>query len=267
MLVSQLENELFTAEVEGKGEGEGEEKEGMSTLRSVLMSDKSRVRALQEAEALSKVMDAADGVDADAENTAGDDDDAALVKLAEVVAYIHLARRRDELEEAKRFSLRRSGARGADARKALIQAEKDLEEAKSVHQALASRTNTSEGEKKFTMPFELASRDWRAEAADLYAAAQSSLEELEQTTAEARCESILKGLGFSSSQIYAPYKTLSGGWKSRASLASALLKQADCLLLDEPSNYLDLPAVLYLQNFIQASPKTVVLVSHDREVS
>ncbi|KAL9937055.1 hypothetical protein V8E36_004290 [Tilletia maclaganii] len=88
---------------------------------------------------------------------------------------------------------------------------------------------------------------------------------MDASAAPARARQILSGLGFSEQRIDAPYTTLSGGWRSRASLASALTQQANILLLDEPVNYLDLPAVLFLQRFIQQRETAVVVVSHDRE--
>lgn len=63
----------------------------------------------------------------------------------------------------------------------------------------------------------------------------------------------------------APYASLSGGWKSRTSLASALLQPTHVLLLDEADNYLDLPAVIWLQGYIQSLPHSVITISHDRE--
>jgi ATPase subunit of ABC transporter with duplicated ATPase domains len=66
-----------------------------------------------------------------------------------------------------------------------------------------------------------------------------------------------------------PLKELSGGWKMRCILASVLLQDADIMILDEPTNFLDLLGILWLQKHLvdlrENSPKTVVIVSHDRD--
>lgn len=106
----------------------------------------------------------------------------------------------------------------------------------------------------------------------------------------AEAATILSGLGFSQSMIDGPYSALSGGWKSRCSLAGSLLIQSDVLLLDEPSNFLvspfenrpicwgkggaplielldglqDLDATLWLERHLQAQTRTVVITSHDQ---
>jgi ATPase subunit of ABC transporter with duplicated ATPase domains len=82
--------------------------------------------------------------------------------------------------------------------------------------------------------------------------------------AEARALKVLQGLQFTPEMIKKPTKDLSGGWRMRTSLASALFVQPDVLLLDESTNFLDFPSILWLENYLKTYPHTVVIVSHDR---
>jgi ATP-binding cassette subfamily F protein 3 len=79
-----------------------------------------------------------------------------------------------------------------------------------------------------------------------------------------RIERVLHGLGFDESAFEQDVSTLSGGQKNRALLAQLLLSGADILLLDEPSNHLDIEATEWLEGFLQQSKQAVILVSHDR---
>lgn len=93
---------------------------------------------------------------------------------------------------------------------------------------------------------------------------QSKLSEMESDKAESRAASILAGLGFSVERQQYPTKTFSGGWRMRLALARALFCEPDLLLLDEPSNMLDVPSITFLSNYLQGYPSTVLVVSHDR---
>ncbi|MBN8806633.1 MAG: ABC-F family ATP-binding cassette domain-containing protein [Sphingomonas sp.] len=84
-------------------------------------------------------------------------------------------------------------------------------------------------------------------------------------TAPSRAAQILVGLGFDEAAQHRPLDSFSGGWKMRVALASLLFSQPDLLLLDEPSNHLDLEAVLWLEDFLKSYPATIVLVSHERD--
>jgi ATP-binding cassette, subfamily F, member 3 len=84
-------------------------------------------------------------------------------------------------------------------------------------------------------------------------------------TAPARAAQILVGLGFDEEAQGRPLDSFSGGWRMRVALASLLFSQPDILLLDEPSNHLDLEAVLWLEDFLKSYPATILLVSHERD--
>lgn len=84
-------------------------------------------------------------------------------------------------------------------------------------------------------------------------------------TAPSRAAQILSGLGFDEAAQQRPLSSFSGGWRMRVALASLLFSQPDLLLLDEPSNHLDLEAVMWLENFLRSYPATILLVSHERD--
>ncbi|MET4664436.1 ABC-F family ATP-binding cassette domain-containing protein [Sphingomonas sp. PvP056] len=85
-------------------------------------------------------------------------------------------------------------------------------------------------------------------------------------TAPARAARILVGLGFDEEMQGRPLDSYSGGWKMRVALASLLFSEPDLLLLDEPSNHLDLEATLWLENFLKSYPAMMVVISHERDL-
>ena len=79
-----------------------------------------------------------------------------------------------------------------------------------------------------------------------------------------RCKGILKNLGLPEAFWDKPVSSLSGGQKTRLSLACLLLRDPDILMLDEPTNHLDTDALFWLESYLKASRKTVLVISHDR---
>ncbi|MDR2778764.1 MAG: ABC-F family ATP-binding cassette domain-containing protein [Puniceicoccales bacterium] len=84
-------------------------------------------------------------------------------------------------------------------------------------------------------------------------------------SAEARASSILDGLGFRQGDFHKKLKEFSGGWQVRASLAATLFAPSDCLLLDEPSNHLDLETAMWLENFLGKTNKMILMISHEKQ--
>ncbi len=81
---------------------------------------------------------------------------------------------------------------------------------------------------------------------------------------ELKTATVLQGLGFKQADFNRPTETFSGGWQMRIALAKLLLHQPNLLLLDEPTNHLDLEARNWLEEYLNAYPHAVILVSHDR---
>ena len=92
----------------------------------------------------------------------------------------------------------------------------------------------------------------------------AQLPDAERDSMRWRAETLLTSMGLSEQEAGLPAATLSGGQHTRLLLARALINEPDLLLLDEPSNHLDLPTLLWLEQFLQRWPGNFVLVSHDR---
>ena len=95
--------------------------------------------------------------------------------------------------------------------------------------------------------------------------AQSRFEELDGYALDARAREILAGLGFTQEMMDGDVGNLSGGWKMRVALARILLMRPDVMLLDEPSNHLDLESIIWLEQFLRAFKGALLMTSHDRE--
>ena len=95
---------------------------------------------------------------------------------------------------------------------------------------------------------------------------QTRLVDIDAHSAPARAAAILNGLGFSTAEQARPCSEFSGGWRMRVALAATLFAAPDLLLLDEPTNYLDLEGTLWLEDHLANYPRTVIVISHDRDL-
>ncbi|CAM5410546.1 putative ABC transporter ATP-binding protein YheS OS=Afipia felis OX=1035 GN=yheS_1 PE=3 SV=1 [Afipia felis] len=95
---------------------------------------------------------------------------------------------------------------------------------------------------------------------------QTRLVDIEAHSAPARAAAILSGLGFSAADQLRACQEFSGGWRMRVALAATLFAAPDLLLLDEPTNYLDLEGTLWLEDHLAHYPRTVIVISHDRDL-
>ena len=93
---------------------------------------------------------------------------------------------------------------------------------------------------------------------------QTRLADIDAWSAEARAATILNGLGFDKNKQKLACSEFSGGWRMRVALAAVLFSKPDLLLLDEPSNYLDLEGSIWLEAYISKYPSTIIIISHDR---
>lgn len=87
---------------------------------------------------------------------------------------------------------------------------------------------------------------------------------IEEINYEAEVEKVLKGLGFEREDFTRPTSEFSGGWRMRIELAKILLKKPDLILLDEPTNHMDIESIQWLEEFLVTQAKAVIVISHDR---
>ncbi len=92
------------------------------------------------------------------------------------------------------------------------------------------------------------------------------LHAIDAYSAPSRAARILSGLGFDEAAQNRAIESFSGGWRMRIALAALLFSRPDVLLLDEPSNYLDLEAVLWLESFLRSYRGTLLVISHERDL-
>ncbi len=98
-----------------------------------------------------------------------------------------------------------------------------------------------------------------------YGEVQGRFQDLDGYALDARAREVLAGLGFSQEMMEGDVGALSGGWKMRVGLARILLMRPDAMLLDEPSNHLDLESLIWLEQFLKGYEGALLMTSHDRE--
>ncbi|KAK9351783.1 P-loop containing nucleoside triphosphate hydrolase protein, partial [Lipomyces doorenjongii] len=209
---------------------------GSSTvLQYVLESDKYRNELLSQHDLLSHALN----------------DTTDSLSVVRVMRQIRHDRLLKEFSYVEKMARLRSGARGLQARKELIAMEKKVSESSALLLAKPSSSTLQQDSQ---------------EAVDILSQLQSELDMMQATDLEAKARTVLSGLGFNEERIKASVRTLSGGWQMRLLLAAALVKASDVLILDEPTNYLDLLGIIWLQKYMESinSDTTVVIVSHDR---
>jgi len=91
------------------------------------------------------------------------------------------------------------------------------------------------------------------------------MEELDESTFESKAATILHGLGFTKESMFKKTKDLSGGWRMRVSLAKALFVRPTLLLLDQPTNHLDLGACVWLEEYLKSYNRILLLISHSQD--
>ncbi|KAJ6259943.1 hypothetical protein Dda_5587 [Drechslerella dactyloides] len=212
-----------------------------TTLDYVLRSDARREQALRDVAFLSKALDDT------------------TTPFAAVHAYrtLNHARLERELARAKLIADRRSGARGWDARKALNKMEEEV---------LASQVSLAAISDETALPASTIEEETRL-AVTLLDELQSYLDATAASQSAVRARGILRGLRFTDDRIDGLFSALSGGWRTRALLAAALFQKTDVLMLDEPTNYLDLPSIIWLEHYLSDAldpATTLVVVTHDR---
>ncbi|KAK0467323.1 ATP-binding cassette, sub-family F, member 3 [Desarmillaria tabescens] len=203
----------------------------------VISSDSRRQRALKDVQALSEALESISPLD--------------IVTTVRKIEHDQLERKLAEMKEIASY---RSGARGAKARKELTAAEERV--------AASSALLLQDGAEVDSLTIQQASTT----AIDKLAELEALLDSINSGSAEARARTILLGLGFQPEQLDQPFGSLSGGWRTRCELACALFQKVDILLLDECTNFLDLPAVVWLQSYLHSLEDTTVLVTtHDHD--
>ncbi|OQD82238.1 hypothetical protein PENANT_c022G00085 [Penicillium antarcticum] len=211
-----------------------------TVLESVLSSDESRNEAVRMADYLLKSFEGEDPMEPVR----------AIRKIRHQKAEKHLFL-------AHKSASLKSGARGLQARKDLKAAEVKLD---TTAEMLAQDVDAINAE--------TVASDTQ-DAVETLQNLQSQLEDMKLADMEHQARRVLLGLGFKEDGLGKKVSTLSGGWRMRCMLAGVLVQDPDIMILDEPTNFLDLLGVVWLENYLKqlrdSSETTIVLVSHDRD--
>ncbi|KAK3358576.1 putative ABC transporter [Lasiosphaeria ovina] len=213
-----------------------------TVMQYILEGDEARNQILEELNTLTRI------------EPRGDNEELGQLRAYRRLLYTRIQRQRIE---AQKNAALRSGARGSQARKELIAFEKRVEEARDRVDNTEERIDSKE------------CQDELAEASRLTAELQTELDERPLGDLEARARKVLSALGFTDEMMQKRFDELSGGWQMRCMLANTLLQDADIMILDEPTNFLDLLGIIWLQKYLidlrTESSKTIIVVSHDRD--
>ncbi|KAJ1707162.1 P-loop containing nucleoside triphosphate hydrolase protein [Aspergillus flavus] len=211
-----------------------------TVLQYVLSSDHSRNEVVQKMNFLSKAFETEDPM-----------------QPVSAIRKVRHDKAEKELFLAQKNASLKSGARG-------LQARKDLKAAEDKFQASLEILN----QEKELIDADTVQEDTQA-AVDTLQDLQAQFEAMKVVDIEQQARQILIGLGFHENTFDKPFLTLSGGWRMRCMLASVLIQSPDFMILDEPTNFLDLLGVVWLENYLRqlkdTSQTTIILVSHDRD--
>ncbi|KAF7628538.1 ABC transporter [Aspergillus flavus] len=211
-----------------------------TVLQYVLSSDHSRNEVVQKMNFLSKAFETEDPM-----------------QPVSAIRKVRHDKAEKELFLAQKNASLKSGARG-------LQARKDLKAAEDKFQASLEILN----QEKELIDADTVQEDTQA-AVDTLQDLQAQFEAMKVVDIEQQARQILIGLGFHETTFDKPFLTLSGGWRMRCMLASVLIQSPDFMILDEPTNFLDLLGVVWLENYLRqlkdTSQTTIILVSHDRD--
>ncbi|KAL5610300.1 hypothetical protein FOVSG1_004981 [Fusarium oxysporum f. sp. vasinfectum] len=226
---------------ESKKSSESKTGDGSSVLEGVIEHATTKQAIDQEIKILSKGIESSDPY--------------AAVRALRQLKHHRQQQRLFRLDKDARL---RSGTRGFQARKVLLAQEKLVRAAQELLEQSAEDI----------LPESLQAET--QEFAETLVEIQLQADPARVAEVESNARRLLTGLGFTEADMAKPIASLSGGWHMRAALATALLQKADILILDEPTNFLDLLGIIWLQRYLEAlgeseHPPTVILVSHDRD--
>ncbi|KAI1936054.1 hypothetical protein LOZ66_004972 [Ophidiomyces ophidiicola] len=225
----------------GHDEKSSHEKTPKTVLQQVLESDESRNDIMRKINTLSRAFD-------------GTEDKFGPVRTLRQLQHELLE---EDLFLAQKNAALKSGARGLQARKELKVAESKVSDSASKLDEQLEEVDASNIQQETQAAVEMLD--------DL----QAQLEAMNIVDRDKEARKILLGLGFKETSFDQPFNSLSGGWRMRCMLAGVLIQSADILILDEPTNFLDLLGVIWLETYLKRmredSEKTVVVVSHDRD--